>query len=186
MFSSIQAHRNLLPLGLLLLACGYTFWSARPGPTEHLVLSVAHYVGVGLVGLTVLLYFSYRSFFAYALLLTLLLGLFNLANFTPDEYRVALGFGDLRLAVQPFVGLLLLVYYALNSQAINGFIRHYVVPPASPARQAQYHREEIDQFKSTFSKKSTESLGQLVEQNKLVPAAITAAQEIIAERKQAV
>jgi hypothetical protein len=146
----------------------------------------SHYVGFATVAGCISSYFAWRAGSNYVLFGTLLLGLFNVANFMPDATSFGLNFGDLRLALQPFSLLLFVISYFLNRSAANAFVRKYLVPAPTPARVHQLRRESIDQFKQTFARKSDDNLQKIVQERKLVGDAIIAAQELLAERGTAI
>lgn len=184
----LRQYRNSLPLSLLLLACIYTIVVTLTNPVlvdgEYYkrAFSSSHYVGFATVASCIICYFVWRPRFKYVLIGTLLLGLFNVANFMPDATSFGLNFGDLRLAIQPLSLLLLIFSYFINRSAANAFIRNYLIPAPTPARIVQLRREGIDQFKETFARKSNDSLQQIVQERKLVGDTITAAQELLTER----
>jgi hypothetical protein len=95
---------------------------------------------------------------------------------------MGLSFGDIGIGINPFALVFLIIYYFLNRSAVHTFIRKYVLPAPTPAVRARQHRESIDQFKETFARKSSESLQQMLADNKLIPNALVAARELLDER----
>ncbi|RYY20614.1 MAG: hypothetical protein EOO36_02880 [Cytophagaceae bacterium] len=188
-YFQLRQYRNLLPLSLLLLACIFTIVVTLTnsvlvnGEYYERVFSWSHCVGFATVASCIGFYFAWRFGFKYALIGTLLLGFFNVANFMPDATSFGLNFGDLRLAIQPFSLLLLIFCYFLNRPVANAFIRKYLLPAPTPARANQLRRESIDQFKETLARRSDDNLRQIVQERKLVGDAITAAQELLTERR---
>jgi hypothetical protein len=187
-FSTLPQVRNLGLVVLLLLLCLYTAlaslfaWTASEGRYVFLELSSAHYLGFIAVATCLASYLWLRPYFRYALGITLLLNLFNLAIFLPSVVAVSLSFGEVRIGFNPFALSLLLAYYFLNRSAVHAFIRKYLVPVPAPAALARQQRESIDQFKQTFERKSNESLQQMLADNKLVSSALAAARELLEER----
>ena len=185
-----QHYRNLLPLAVLLVACVYTV--ANVLTTQVLIegqyydrsFSWQHYAGFAAVAVCLGSYFAFRPFFKYAVTTTLLLGLVNLLYFTPDVTTVGLGFDEARLTVQLLPLLLLLAYYFLSQSVANRFIRRHILPAPSAPKAARFQREEIDQFKQNFARKTDESLHQIVQERQLVGNAITAAQELLQDRRK--
>ncbi len=184
-----QRHRNLLPLALLLFASGYTVVVTFTSPVlldEQVydrAFSWKHYAAFAAIAGCFLSYFVFRPLFKCFITSTLLLGVFNLLHFTPDATSVGIGFDEARISIQAFPFLLLILYYLLNQASANALIRKYLLPAPTAQRVANLHRERIDQFKETFARKSDESLGQIIQEKRLVLPAITAAQELLQERK---
>lgn len=89
-------------------------------------------------------------------------------------------------AIEPFSLLPLVGYYFLHRTSANTFIRKYFLPAPTPEKSAHLRREDIDQFKQTFTRKTDESLCRIVEERTLVANAMTAAQELLRERKDSV
>lgn len=118
------------------------------------------------------------------MVLMLLLGLFNVLNFTPNSTTIGLGFGDISVGVQPLSLLLTLLYCLLNQTSVSLFVRR-LLPVPSAQQAASRHRHRIDQFKQTFARKSDDDLRLIVQERRLVPDAIAAAQELMRERNKA-
>lgn len=187
-FSALPQVRNLGLVILLLLLCLYTAlaslfaWTESEGRYVVIGFASAHYLGFIAVASCLASYLWLRSYFRYALGVTLLLNLFNLATFLPSVVSVGLSFGEVHIGLNPFALPLLLAYYFLNRSAVHAFIRKYLVPAPAPTALARQQRESIDQFKETFERRSNESLQQMLIDNKLVSNALTAARELLEER----
>lgn len=156
------------------------------GQYSTMALTKAQYAGFVAVAACGLSNSIARRFFKRALGIALLLSLFHLVNFLPSSFNMGLGFGDLQVGVEPFSLLLLVGYYFLNRTPVNTFIRKYFLPAPTPEKAAYLRREAIDQFKQNFARKTDESLRQIVEERKLVADAVTAAHELLQERKAAI
>ena len=191
-FSQSPQSKNLLLLGILVAFCCYTALAsfvaltAVNGQPSTIALTKAQYAGFVAVAACSLSYSTARPFFKRVLGVTLLLSLFHLINLLPGSFNVGLGFGDLQVGVEPFSLLLLVGYYFLNRTSANTFIRKYLLPAPTPQKSAHLRREAIDQFKQTFARKTDESLRQIVHERKLVTDAVTAAHELLQERKTAI
>jgi hypothetical protein len=187
-FSAVPQVRNLGLLMLLLLLCIYTAlaslfaWTEADGSYTTISLTSAHYIGFIAVASCFVSYLWLHSYLRYILGITLLLSLFNLVVFLPSVVSISLFFGEVGVRINPIALLLLIAYYFLNRSAVHVFIRKYLVPAPAPAVLARQRRENIDQFKQTFERKSNESLQQMLADNKLVPNALTAARELLEER----
>jgi hypothetical protein len=186
--SAVPQVRNLGLAMLLLLLCLYTAlaslfaWTHAGDSYTTISLTSAHYIGFIAVASCFVSYLWLRPYFRYALGITLLLNLFNLAVFLPSVVSIGLFFGEVGVKINPFALPLLISYYFLNRSAVQAFIRKYLVPAPAPAVLARQRRESIDQFKETFERKSNESLQKMLADNKLVPNALVAARELLDER----
>jgi hypothetical protein len=182
---------NLLLLALLAALCCYTILCSlvalAPVDGEAIIIALtkANYAGFVAVAACVWSYFFARQLFKRALGLTLLLSIFHLVNVLPTSFNVGIGFGELHVGIEPFSFLALVSDYFLNRASANAFIRNHLLPAPTPAKAAHLHREAIDQFKQNFARKTDTSLRQLLHDPKLVPAAATAAHELLQERNAA-
>jgi hypothetical protein len=187
-FSTLPQARNLGLSVLLLLLCLYTAltslfaWTEVEEQYTIIALTSAHYTGFIAVASCFVSYLWLRSYFRYALGITLLLSLFNLVVFLPSVVSIGLSFDEIHIGLNPFALPLLIAYYFLNRSVVHAFIRKYLLPAPAPAALARQQRESIDQFKQTFKRKSDENLQQILADNKLVPNALVAARELLKER----
>ncbi|MGI4761637.1 MAG: hypothetical protein ACRYF0_13080 [Janthinobacterium lividum] len=181
-----QRYRPLIPALLLAACCGSAIESAVSatvmlgGNTYDFALSNQHYAAFTLSLLTLSSFFFFRQYYRYFLGISLSLGLFNLVYFTAIQTRVGLRFGALSVSVNPALLLIGIITYLLNLQRANAHLLDLLKP--SPAKAARVQQEDIAQFKERFARKSTEELTQLITANKLVPAALTAARQLMQER----
>ena len=184
--SLYQRYRQLIPALLLAACCVSAIRSAisatvtLDGNTLVFALSNQHYAAFTLNLLTLGSFFFLRRYYRYFLGVSLFLGLFNLVYFTATQTSVGLGFGALAISVNLASLLIGIVAYLLNFNRINAYFLNLLKP--SPAEAAKVQQEDIAQFKERFARKSTEELAQLVVANKLVPAALTAARQLLQER----
>ncbi|GGG49920.1 hypothetical protein [Hymenobacter glacieicola] len=179
-----QTHKNLIPLLALSGVCIYTVLLILfdkvyyQGSYYDRAFSVPHDIGFAGVVVSLLVYFLKRSLFKPVLILTLTLGLFNFANFTPDKTSVGIG----PIGIQPLSLLLIAIYYFLNKRSAHRLLRAYVLPSPSPQRQAENRLESVAKFKSAFARKSDESLLEIVQKRAVVPDALEAAKQLLQER----
>jgi hypothetical protein len=185
----LRQHKNLLPLLLLTAVCAYTVVVTLftpvyiEGQPYERSFDFRHYLALAGVALNLLAHFRFRRWFKFTLAGLLLLGLFDVANFTPDRFSMGFGFGDaVRISVQPLSLLVAVVYYLLNPAESRRLLRTYVLPAPSPDKQAAYYRERVAQFRSSYARKSDESLHALLGNQQLVPAAQEAARQLLQER----
>lgn len=185
----LRTNKNLLPILLLAAFSIYTILVVlsvpvyRNGEVYQRTFSLAHYGAFAAVLLLLSTYFLRHQFFKPLLLLTLVLALFSIINFLPDSIRFDFGFGDAGIEFS-ILGLgLMMLYYFLNKSAAHALIRKYLLPAPTPKKAAINKREGIDQFKKNFARKSSESLQLMIQEKKVLPTALTAAQELLEERQ---
>lgn len=191
--SLLRPHRKLAPVVGLLLLSAYTIGSPlinqllAAGRHSYFSATAAHYLGFACLLGTVIFYFFLHPFFRVALLLTLLLGLVNVVNFMPVRMSVGLTLGSAAVGIDPLSFAVLLVYYCLHKPAADSFLRQHLqslLPQPSPAHRTARWRASVEQFKQTFARKTDEALGLIVTEQKMVPAAVTAARELLQERNR--
>ena len=185
----LRTNRNLVPVIPLATLSIYTIFVVlsvpvyQDGEAYSRAFTIAHYGAFAAVLLLLSTYFSYRQLFKPLLLLTLTLTLLGIINFLPVSARFNIGFGDAGIGFS-ILGLALMVwYYFLNRSAAHAVIRKNLFPAPTPKKAAMNKRESIDRFKKNFARKSTESLLLMVQERKVLPLALAAAQELLEERQ---
>ena len=98
----------LISIILLIISIGITFF------TDY-TLNYKHYVGIGLIGISTLLYFKNKKLFVYIFGLTLILGILNLI----DIYYSNIIFGIGPIKFNPIFLTLLIIFLALNKELLN-------------------------------------------------------------------
>jgi len=93
-----KKYKSLIPATVLLLLSAWTFASFFIGGFS---LAKGHYFGLAAALISFISFFAVRQYYKYVLGLTLLLGLFNVINFTPGESNVSLHFTSLKISFQP-------------------------------------------------------------------------------------
>lgn len=185
----LRTNKNLLPLLLLAALSVYTVLQVlnvpiyQDGKAYQRAFTLAHYGAFAALLLNLLIYFFYRQLFKPLLLLTLALTLLGIINFLPDSVKFNFGFGDVGIGFSILGLCLVLLYYFLNKSAAHAFINQHIIPKPTPEKASQRRRESIDQFKKTFARKSDENLFLMLQERKVVPAALLAAQELLQERQ---
>ena len=98
----------LISIILLIISIGITFF------TDY-TLNYKHYVGIGLIGISTLLYFQNKKLFVYIFGLTLILGILNLI----DIYYSNIIFGIGPIKLNPIFLTLLIIFLTLNKELLN-------------------------------------------------------------------
>ena len=173
-------YRQLIPTLILALACLGTLLNVI---SNGYALNPGHYGGFAATLVLLASFFWFRSSYSYLLLLCFLLALSGVINFLPSEMTIGLYIGELRVGLS-IAGILLgLLVYILNHQRVNALLFNLIRP--STEKTAQVHQEAVGEFKERFNRKSPEELTQIVTANRLVPAAIEAARQLLQERRVA-
>ncbi|MBG8556240.1 hypothetical protein [Hymenobacter guriensis] len=188
----LHTHKNLIPVLLLAVLSIYTILTVlfvpvyQDGEAYQQAFTPAHYGAFAAVFLNLLAYFLFRPFFKPLLLLTLGLTLFSIITFLPDNIRFNFGFGDVGVGFS-ILGLgMMMLFYFLNKPAAHAFINQHIIPTPTTEHAAQRRRQRIDQFKQNFASKSNESLQLMLQEKKVVPDALAAAQELLKKRQSIV
>ncbi|GAB3743134.1 hypothetical protein GCM10027594_22420 [Hymenobacter agri] len=179
-------YRPLLPTLLLAACCLSTlvFWlkgtTTDEGAPANYVLSAKHYGAFAATSATLAAFFFCRHYYKYFLALTLLLGMFGLLNFIISETNVSVAFGPLRISISLVVAAIGLITYILYASRVNAKLLALAAPSDEKIRKVQ--QQEIATFKERFARKSTEELAAIVAANALVPTAVAAARQLLAQR----
>jgi hypothetical protein len=118
-----KKHKQLLPLILLSLFSlwtSITFITGNAG--DGVSLSNQHYYAFIAIALNFLAYFFFRKAYKYVLIAVLVLGLFNVLNFTGAEITTTFSLNSFHISVQPvsfFAGLFTL---AINLDKAGDFL----------------------------------------------------------------
>lgn len=183
-----QKYKQLLPLVILSVECIFLLWRAfipsidSDGFNSCIILTNKHHLAFISVVINFIFFFGYRPFYKYSLFATIVLGIFNVINFT--SFSSSINFGSLHIGFS--FTTLLLGFFTL---AIN-YERFKVNPTDSygksfeeiPNTKNEIFNEEVEKFRSRFKNASTKELTQLMNDKRYTTTAIKAAQQIIEER----
>jgi hypothetical protein len=182
-----QRYRQLIPVFVLSILFLSTLLAAVRGTIEldnvtyGFAPTIKHYGAFVAIVTLFSSFFWQRKYYNYALLLTFLLLTFNLINSNASEISIGLAIGELGIKLNPFGLLFGLITYALNYQTISPLLLRLIKP--SEAKIAYAQNKEIIEFKERFTRKSSDELAQIVADNKLIPVAVIAAQQLLQERQ---
>lgn len=185
-------YKQLIPIIFLAFYCIDTISTAINGTvvilykTEEFELAIQHYLAFGAVVINMYLFFFHKAFYKYGLILTILLGLFNILTFSP--LRETFSLKGLPIGFQPSALLAGLLAYGINFDRATKFILRTVRTNYTPEQIVKIEQkkfaEETQKFVSRYKAYSTESLHQIVRENEFVPAAIEAAKQLILTREK--
>lgn len=184
-----ERHRQLLPTGILAGFCMYSILTATrgivilDGTAYNFVLTPAHYGAITAVIVTLFSFFFARKLYKYLFGLTLALSLLDVIHFGPIQFNAGLTFGEWHIGMNLVCLLAGGTAYFLAYRRVNAL----VLAPFRYDQQKlkEIHCREIQEFKARFVRKSSEDLQQIITDNRLVPAAVTAARQLLQERQTA-
>ena len=185
--------KQLIPTLILAIICIFTLATLMFGTLKwysgeiyNYTITSKHYGAFVAVTINLILYFAYRPLYKYTLSATLLLGLFNIINFTVAEYKWSTGFTWLNTGeFQPtsfFVGL---ITFTINIKRIAFRLAPKTEQTSEQIaieRQKEFNAD-VEKFKNIYHSKSSEDLIQIIADRKYTATALAAAQQIIDERQ---
>lgn len=137
----------LISIILLIISIGITLF------TDY-VLNYKHYVGIGLVGISSILYFKNKKLYVYLFGLTLILGIANLI----DIYYSNIVFGIGPIKFNPIFLTLLIIFLALNKQLLNQIFPEKEMTEKDLAEQSAEKEKLIMIFERKFESKTESEL----------------------------
>jgi hypothetical protein len=185
MKTAFNRHRPLLPLIVLLGLCIYNSVLANfpvlDGNT-YAVLNYKHYLAEAAVVLNFIFYFGYRRIYKYTLLTTLLVGTFDIINFSLTESYFNIGSISIGFHITPIlIGLFTMALYSdrFKKNAVDGSGTAF--ESISRDNTAAMNREK-EEFKLKFRNRSSETLMELCNDERYSLLAKEAAKQILDER----
>lgn len=142
-----------------------------------------HYLALGALIINYATYvFSFKHY-KYTLLVTLLLGLFNIINFNIERDSFFWG-SDRFIQFQPYIFLICLLTYAFNYKSINALLGTFISPTKhiKDKRQKEYLMEKSNRLKKMYTGFETVKLEKIIADQRYQKEAQLAAKEILAER----
>jgi len=192
LWENLKQQRQLLPVILLTYFCIKTIISAINGTvdisdkTYEFALTTKHYFAFTSIVINLLTYFLFRQFYKYTLALTILLGLFNIINFSDLETTQSFALNSLSVSFQPIAFLAGLLTYVINFSKINFWVIDHLVTKKTPEERAKIEnarfKESVEKFKERYNSYSEATLTDILNENKLVPEAIEAARQLLNKR----
>ncbi len=122
------------------------------------ILNYKHYVGIGLIGISSLLYFKNKKLFVYVFGLTLILGTLNLI----DIYYSNILFGIGPISFNPIFLILLIVFLRFNKELLN---KMFPEKEINPEKEKEKIEKRIQHFENKFSNLSEFELKEIIDKN---------------------
>ncbi len=172
----LKKHKNLIPLIILGVCCIYTFlnsffnrYQSSDGSLYFYPLKLEHYLALTVVAIDFLIYFLWKRFFKYVVILTIVLGLFNGLVYLPININI--GFIVSFQALSFLIGLL---YIFLNYGSIY---------KKGTLKVEQVDIDIVEKLKLKYLEMSDEELKEIYEDKRFTTEAKLAVEEVIKERK---
>ncbi|OYU97359.1 MAG: hypothetical protein CFE21_03445 [Bacteroidetes bacterium B1(2017)] len=183
--TNMKRHKQLWPVFLLSFFC-------LEAPVEVVLrncsLSATNYLAMEVLAFNYLVYFLFPKFYKVTLTLTLVIGLFNIIEFSYGTTTVRASINGLIIYFQPQAFLAILLTYKINFKKINDFLFKKEGPEPSSEEAIKKDKvrfeEEVIRFKEKYESYSTATLLKILEGGKYVPEAMEAARLLLKERKE--
>ena len=143
----------LISIILLIISIGITLL------TDY-VLNYKHYVGIGLVGISSILYFKNKKVYVYLFGLTLILGIANLIDIYYSN--IVLGIGPIKF--NPIFLTLLIIFLTLNKQLLNQIFPEKEMTEKDSAEQSAKKENLIKMYERKFELKTESELKNIADE----------------------
>ena len=143
----------LISVILLIISIGITLL------TDY-VLNYKHYVGIGLVGISSVLYFKNKKIYVYIFVLTLILGTVNLI----DIYYSNIIFGIGPIKFNPIFLTLLIFFLTLNKQILNQIFPEKELTEKDLAERSAKKENLIKMYERKFESKTESELRNIADE----------------------
>ncbi|WP_304237918.1 hypothetical protein [Jiulongibacter sediminis] len=174
---------NLVLIICLVVSTIASFFSYRPPSSGWLLGLTYEQIGAILaVAINTYLFFQKRSAYKYSLILTLILGLFNLLVFLPFGNITSIRIGGLIIMFQTFPLIILSVAYFLNFNRVNHLLKKTF--GSSDKQKENSKRKLIEQYKAKYESYENSDLQSISENSKYNEYIRKAAKEILGERER--
>ena len=144
----------LISIILVIISIGITLF------TDY-TLNYKHYVGIGLIGISSLLYFKNKKSYVYVFGLTLIVGIINLI----DIYYSNIIFGIGPIKFNPIFLTLFIVFLALNKELLNKLFPEKELTEENLAEINAEKESLIRNYEQKFQSKSDSELKKITELN---------------------
>ncbi|MGS2727944.1 hypothetical protein ACU8DI_15165 [Psychroserpens sp. BH13MA-6] len=144
----------LISLILVLISIGITLF------TDY-ILNYKHYVGIGLVGISLFMYFNNKKLYAYIFSLTLMLGLVNLIDIFYSNITFEIGPIKFNLI---FLSLLI-IFLPLNKELLNKLFPEKELTKTVLAERNAEKLNLINNYERKFESKTESELRHIADKN---------------------
>jgi hypothetical protein len=138
---------------LLIVSGGVTLF------TDY-ILNYKHYIGIGLIAMSLFLYFKNKKFYVYVFALTLVLGILNLI----DVYYSNIIFGIGPIKFNPIFLILMIVFFVLNNEIMNEIFPEKELSDQDLATLQLKNEKQIKRFERKFESKTESELKNIADE----------------------
>ena len=163
---------EFIPIGTLTIISLYSIFEVI---TTDYIFNGQQYIGLALLGVSLILFFTNRKTYKYIFGVTILLGLFNLIGFTTSFVTMNFLFIPIQLIVIP----ILLIFTWINQEQIKPKVQSIL--GTTEEQILSESNSKISSFRKRFEKLSNEEIEIRLNQ-KLMPEALEALKQIQQER----
>lgn len=186
-----EKYKPLIPLLLLTCLSIYTITSfiysiiLNIVYKDNLLIAPNYYIVLVVLILNYLAFFFARKYYPILLVITLILGLFNIIDFTSIHISNTVESSLFKFSFQPIMFLFLGLIYILNFKTINGFIRKQfeLSPEESIKRNEAFKAEKVEKFMDKFQHYSNDELETILTDNRYMSEAIEASKQLLKQRE---
>ena len=132
---------------LLIISGGITLF------TDY-ILNYKHYIGIGLIAVSLFLYFKNKKLYVYVFTLTLILGILNLI----DVYYSNIIFGIGPIKFNPIFLILMIVFFVSNNETLNVLFPEKELSSQDLAKQQVKKEKQIKSFERKVESKTESEL----------------------------
>jgi hypothetical protein len=143
----------LISVILVIISIGTSLFS-------DVALNYKHYVGIGLISVSLLLYFKNKKLYVYFFILTLLLGTINLI----DIYYWNITFGIGPIKFNPIFLTLLIIFLALNKALLNKMFPEKKLTEKELAEKNAENINLIKNYEQKFESKTESELKNIADE----------------------
>ncbi|MBJ2173273.1 hypothetical protein JBL43_03440 [Aureibaculum sp. A20] len=143
----------LISVILVIISIGITLF------TEY-VLNYKHYVGIGLVGISSVLYFKNKKLYVYIFGLTLIVGIINLI----DIYYSNISFGIGLIKFNPIFLTLFIIFLTLNKELLNKLFPEKKLNENDLAEKNAENENLIKNYELKFQSKTESELKSIADE----------------------
>jgi hypothetical protein len=184
-----KKHKQIIPLLLLLWYCllividriNENVNKADGNTSEN-----EHYYAFITTLSCLIIYFVYRQAYKYILIPTLLLGSFNVINFSLYRTTYFFTINSLSISFAPKAFFVLLVVFILNIKKLSTLVSGSEAETEERIQQLKKHQneEEYNRFLTLFGAKGNEELQEIAKGHPYSELAVAAANDLLLKRKQ--
>ena len=140
-----------------------------------------------ILAISLLLISTAATYFNYELgtkitFATILIGTLNLVDFFPIKSFIGFEINSISVGVEFILFAIGIIHYFTNKNELSRFLKNIFNPEISEEEIKSAQRTKINRFKRRFSGKKLNELERIIKNEKLLPEALKAAEELINEK----